>query len=127
MRAGRHLSAELSRSVGSYGYYALLARALAAARADHPVLRAVRVVAAPTPELAGLADAARAHGAGAAVAGAEAVLATLIDLLGRLIGDDLAVTFIDQTILAIARAADAAAPDADAPAALRTPTLEESP
>ena len=102
VQLGRQLAAELSRWFGPFGYHALLTRALADARVDHPVLRGVHVGAPPAPELDGLADAARAHGAGAAVAGVEAVLASLIDLLGRLIGDDLAVTLIDRTILAMA-------------------------
>jgi hypothetical protein len=103
VHVGRQLAAELSRWFGPYGYHALLARALADARTAHPALRVVRVGPAPAPELEGLEDAARAQGAAAAVAGVEAVLAALIDLLGRLIGDDLAMTFIDHTILAMAR------------------------
>jgi hypothetical protein len=102
MRLGRQLAAELSRWLGPFGYHALLTRALADARVDHPALRGVHVGAPPAPELAGLADAARTHGADAAVEGVEAVLASLIDLLGRLIGDDLAATLIDRTILAMA-------------------------
>jgi hypothetical protein len=117
VQVGHYLAAELSRWFGPYGYHALLARALADARAEHPALAVVRVNSVPSPELAGLADAARAHGAGAAVAGAEAVLASLIDLLGRLIGDDLAMTLIDRTILAMAPGAG------DAPA---QPNLGES-
>jgi hypothetical protein len=102
-QVGRELAAELSRWIGPYGYHALLTRALASARATHPVLGAVRVAAPPGPSLDGLADAASAHGAAAVVEGYKAVLGALIDLLGRLIGEDLAVAFIDRTILAIAR------------------------
>ena len=100
-RAGRALAAELARWFGSYGYHALLTRALTQARAEHPALRAVHVGAPTAPYLDGLADAATAHGTDAIVAGVEAVLAALIDLLGRLIGEDLAVTFIDRTMLGL--------------------------
>lgn len=101
-RAGRQLAAELSRWFGPYGYHALLMRALAQVRVDHPVLRHVHIGAPTAPYLDGLADAAALHGADALIAGVEAVLSALIDLLGRLIGEDLAVTFIDRTILAMA-------------------------
>lgn len=112
-RVGRHLAVELSRSFGPFGYHALVTRALVEARTAHPVLRAVQVGAPPAHDLDGLTDAARAHGAGAATAGVAAVLAALIDLLGRLIGEDLAVTFIDHTIMAMASADANAAPGSD--------------
>ena len=111
-RAGRHLAAELSRWFGPYGYHALLTRALAQVRAEHPALRAVQVGPPAAPYLDGLADAAQAHGPQATLAGVAAVLATLIDLLGRLIGADLAMTFIGYTIRGMvpATAADAPTP-----------------
>lgn len=101
-RVGRHLAVELSRWFGPYGYHALLTRALARARREHSVLEAVHVGPPSAPYLNGLEDAAQAHGVAATTAGVQAVLAALIDLLGRLIGDDLAVMLIDQTIRAMA-------------------------
>lgn len=101
-RVGRHLALDLSRWFGPYGYHALLARALARARLEHCVLDSVHVGPPSAPYLSGLEDAAQAHGIDATTAGVAAVLAALIDLLGRLIGDDLAVMFIDQTIQSMA-------------------------
>ena len=105
----RALAAELSRWFGPYAYHALLMRALARARVDHPVLAAVRVRAQLEPDLDGLADGARTHGADAMTEGVVTVLTTLVQLLGRVIGEDMAVRLVDQ-----------AAPGA-APGAIDTP------
>ena len=117
-----HLATELSRWFGPYGFHALLTRAVAEARAEHPALRHVRVGEPTAPTLHGLAAASGTHGADETVEGVEAALAALVDLLGRLIGEDLAVTFIDRTIVAVA-------PDAASEATSRTdstiqPSLE---
>lgn len=108
-RVVRRLATELSRWFGPYGHHALLTRALVEARGDHPVLRSVLVGEPAEPYLVGLADAARAHGIDATLDGVEAVLAAFVDLLGRLIGEDLALAFVDRITLAVATdAADAA-------------------
>ena len=97
-RACRDVADELTRWFGAVGYHALLTRALADAVAEHPVLRSVRSGAPPAPYLDGLTDAARTHGAGAVTDAVAAVLTALIALLGRLIGEDLAVTLVSQAI-----------------------------
>jgi hypothetical protein len=122
-RVDRHLAAELSRWFGPYGYHALLTRAIAQARTEHLALAMVRAGPPETPSIDGLADAAQAHGAPATLAGVTAVLATLIELLGRLIGADLAMTFIDRTIVAMA---PATAADATTPGATGRPSLESA-
>lgn len=108
-RACRHLAAELSRWFGPFGVQALFTRALADARAGHPALAAVGVRGAGEPWLDGLPDAARAHGARAATEGVVTILAALIDLLGRLIGEDMAVNLVSQAMLV---AASGVEPDA---------------
>lgn len=80
----------LARWFGPHGYHALLTRALAQARAAHPALAAVRICAPLTPLLDGLPEAAQAHGASVVTAGVAAVIAGVVDLLGRVIGDDMA-------------------------------------
>ena len=122
-RVDRHLAAELSRWFGPYGYHALITRAVAQARSGHPALAAVRAGPPEAPYLDGLAEAAGTHGAPATLAGLAAVLATLIELLGRLIGADLAVTFVDRTILAMAAAT---ATDVPAPGTTGRPSLESA-
>jgi hypothetical protein len=90
------LSDELSRWIGREGCRALFARALAAAQADggHPVLDLVRVSTGSVSCLDGLAEGAARCGPDAATAGATAILSELIELLGRLIGEDMALTLL---------------------------------
>jgi hypothetical protein len=86
----------LSRWIGREGCRALFARALANARADgtHPVLDLVRVSTGSVSCLDGLAEGAARCGPDAAAAGATAILSELIALLGRLIGDDMALSLL---------------------------------
>lgn len=86
----------LSRWIGREGCRALFARALATAQADgdHPVLDLVRVSTGSVSCLDGLAEGAARCGAEAAAAGATAILSELISLLGRLIGDDMALSLL---------------------------------
>jgi hypothetical protein len=98
-RVCRRVSDELSRWMGSEGCRALFARALASAQAagGHPVLEMVRISSGSVYCLDGLTEAAARHGPAAASAGAAAVLAALIELLGRLIGDDMALSVLEQS------------------------------
>jgi hypothetical protein len=94
----RALAAELSRWLGPYGYHTLLARALADALHAHPALAAVRVRAPSDPTLEGLADAARTHGSDAVADAAAGLLAGVVDLLGRLIGEDMAAGLLERAV-----------------------------
>lgn len=93
------LAEELSRWFGPYGYHALLARALAETRDRHPVLAVVRIRSATEPWLAGLPEAAQLHGADAVTEGVATLLTALIDLLGRVIGEDLAVNLVSRAMM----------------------------
>ncbi|HKV74129.1 MAG TPA: hypothetical protein VJN95_06395 [Gemmatimonadales bacterium] len=87
------LSEALGRWIGSEGYHALLDRALALARLEHPVLRGLSALGGE--EGAVMAE-VRSHGAEEVVAGLVALVATLIGLLGRIIGEDLAAHLVEQ-------------------------------
>ncbi len=93
------VSEGLSRWFGTFGSRALIARALVRAQASHPALAAVTSADEPAPCLSGLAESARAHGAQAATDGVITLLAALADLIGRLIGDDLAASLLDQSAI----------------------------
>ena len=100
-QALQRLCADLAGWFGPLGAHALLTRALAQARAEHPALAAVRVqaprVGDPSPPfLEGLAESGRSHGEPAAAGAAMEVLASVVDLLGRLIGDTLAARMVEQ-------------------------------
>jgi len=94
----RDLAVVLSRSFGPLGYHALLARALAQVRSSYPALGAISVHSPIEPWLEGLDAAERAHGAGATIDGVTAVLSAFVDLLARLIGEDMAISLLSQAL-----------------------------
>lgn len=96
-RALRRLCDDLVAWFGPIGAHALVTRALAHARADHPALAPVSLAASATPYLDGFAESGRAHGPEAAAAGAVDVLAGLVDLLSRMIGATLATTLVERS------------------------------
>ena len=91
------VSANLSRWFGIDGTDALFARAVVRAQADHPALANVRYSHQSAVCLERLAESARLHGADAAADGVAAVLTILIELLGRLIGEDIAMRLLEQS------------------------------
>jgi hypothetical protein len=85
----------LGRWIGVMGYRALLDRALGLARAEYPALAGLSCHGGEEePEVAA---AVRAHGAAEVAAGMVAVVAVLIDLLGRIIGEEMALRLVEQT------------------------------
>jgi hypothetical protein len=94
----RQLAYGLTRWFGPFGYHALLSRALAQARSGHPALHDVNVRSAAEPSLEGLTDSVARHGTDATTEGIVATLMAFIELLGRLIGEDMAHKLIDQSV-----------------------------
>ncbi|MBA3343791.1 MAG: hypothetical protein H0T44_00615 [Gemmatimonadales bacterium] len=88
------LRSGLARWVGSEGYRALLDRALGESAAHHPVLSSLSCHEGD--EQAAVA-AVRAYGSAEVAAGMVALVATLIDLLGRIIGEEMAVRLVEQS------------------------------
>ena len=93
-RVCTQLRSGLGRWVGATGYRALLDRALGLARAEHPALGSLSCHGGGQPATTA---AVRAHGAAEVTAGMVALVATLIDLLGRIIGEEMAVRLVEQT------------------------------
>lgn len=85
----------LARWLGANGCRALVARALKQARDDHPALDPLFLRTEPGPALGGVAESIGTHGAAAVEAGLEALLVALVELLGRLVGDDVAARLLD--------------------------------
>jgi hypothetical protein len=92
------VSSNLSRWFGIDGTNALFARALVQAQADHPALANVRYSHQSAACLERLAESARIHGANAAADGVAAILTALIELLSRLIGQDIAMRLVEQSV-----------------------------
>jgi hypothetical protein len=97
-RACARVSANLRDSVGDDGRNALLARALARTESDHPVLKHIRTVNNGAIHLDGVVASADAHGVAPVTAAIEALLAALLDVLGRLIGEDMAMRLLDHDL-----------------------------
>jgi len=86
----------LTRWFGPYAL-ALLTRALARAQSVQPSLAEISVNSTASPSLSGFGTSATVHGVQATADGAIALLAVLTDLIGRLIGSDLAETLLEQS------------------------------
>jgi hypothetical protein len=97
-RACARVSANLRDSVGDDGRDALLGRALARTESDYPVLKDIRKLNHGPVHLDNVVASVEAHGVATVTAAIEALLAALLDVLGRLIGDDMAMRLLDQDL-----------------------------
>jgi hypothetical protein len=93
-----HLYWGLSRWVGSDGCHALFTRALSQARTDHPALGQIQFRARTEPYIEGVAETIIAHGDAATANALESMVVRLVELLGRLIGDDMATKLIERSL-----------------------------
>jgi hypothetical protein len=89
---------ELSRWVGADGCHALFTRALAQARTDHTALGQIQLHARSEPYIDGVAETIMAHGDPATAEALESMLVRLVELLGRLIGDDMGMKLIERSL-----------------------------
>jgi len=93
----------LSRWLGADGCHALFVRARAQARPDFPALEEIQLRRGSTPYIYGVQEAILAHGDAATAEALEWILVHLIELLGRLIGKDMAATLIQRGFVASVR------------------------
>ena len=91
---------DLARWVGRDGCHALFTRALAQARTDHPQLEEIRLQPLSEPYVEGVAETIMSHGDAATAGALESMLVHLVELLGRLIGDDMATNLIERSLTA---------------------------
>jgi hypothetical protein len=94
-RTFTRVSGNIRRSVGEDGYAALLARAVATTESDESVLIVIARADAMGVDL-DIATAVEAHGVGAVDASLESLLASFVDILRDLIGEDMAKTLLDH-------------------------------
>jgi len=92
-RMSAQLRESLGRWIGGLGYVALLERALVQARAEHPLLEDVAGNGNDAPVIAA---AMREQGAEGPSADLVALVTELVELLGRIIGNDMAVQLVDR-------------------------------
>jgi hypothetical protein len=96
--ASDHLYRELSRWVGPDGCHALFTRARVDARVEYPALEQIQLRARSEPYIDGVAETIMAHGDAATAEALESMLVRLVELLGRLIGDDMALKLIERSL-----------------------------
>ena len=94
-RTCTQLQAGLARWVGTEGYRALIDRALLLARAEHPALGSLSCHGGDEPVITA---AVRAHSAAEVATGMVALVAALVELLGRIIGEEMAVELVNQAV-----------------------------
>src|SRR5688500_7753465 len=87
------LSERLGRWIGVAGYQALLNRALGITRSERACLADL---ACGGGEAALAATTARIHGAGEVAESMVQVATVLIELLGRIVGEDMAIHLVNQ-------------------------------
>jgi hypothetical protein len=100
-RMGAQLRAGLGRWIGTDGYRALLDRAVVLARVKHPALADISGLGG---DESATEAAVRTHGADKTAAGLVAIVAALIELLGRIIGEEMSVRLVEQIGLPSPRA-----------------------
>ena len=93
-----HLYRELSRWVGRDGCHALFARSLSEARTDDSALEGIHLRAGSDPYVDGIAETIMAYGDPATTEGLESMLVRLVELLGRLIGEDMAMVLLERSL-----------------------------
>jgi hypothetical protein len=75
-------------------------RALAQARTEYPALAQIQLRPRSDPYVDGVAATIIAHGDAATADALESMLVRLVELLGRLIGDDMATKLIGRSLVA---------------------------
>ena len=91
----RQVTAALRDTLGPDGCSALLSRALAQCERTHPVLAHMRGADGREIQLDGVSAGIERFGYDAAEAGVEAMLASLLGILGKLIGEDMTMRLLD--------------------------------
>ena len=95
----RQLTATLRDALGADGCSALLGRALDECEPRHPVLKHIRGTDGREIQLAHVSAGIDRYGVDAAEEGIEAVFGSLAKILGRLIGEDMAMRVLDMDTL----------------------------
>jgi hypothetical protein len=85
----------LRESLGEVGSAALFARALARTEVAHPALKDLRRLGDHGIRLDDIAASVEGHGIEDVAAGIEALIVAVVDVLTRLIGEDMTIRLLD--------------------------------
>ena len=97
--ACEQLYRDLSRWVGRDGCHALFERALSELRTQNSALDAVRLHPKSDPYVDGVAETIMSHGEAATAQALEKVVTRVVEILGRLVGDDMASILIERSLV----------------------------
>jgi len=100
----------LRDTMGDDGCTALIARALARTESGHPALTSIRRISRGKIAIDNVAGGVESHGVAAVTAGVEALLASLFEILGKLIGEDMATRIMELGSPRARRADNGASP-----------------
>lgn len=90
------VSDNLCRYLGTTGCHALMSRALRDASRQHPSLADLAITADPPISVSGIPGSVSEHGDFETASGLQHLLEAVIELLGRLIGEQLALTLLER-------------------------------
>ncbi len=93
-RVCAQLRTGIGRWIGAEGYRTLLERGLAETRTEHPALAELSCRGEANDRLA---EAVRAHGAIPVVDAFVALVARMVELLGRVVGAEMAARLVEQS------------------------------
>lgn len=91
---------DLSHWVGTDGCHALFSRALAQSRRERAALELIQLSAGSEPYADGVAESLMEHGDAATAEALEMMLVRLVELLERLVGDEMAMKLIERSFIA---------------------------
>lgn len=97
-QAGEELYRALSRWIGSDGCHALFTRARAQEQAANHPLESLQLTPRHDPYIIGVEESIEEYGNDATASAIESMLVGMIELLGRLIGVDMATSLIERSL-----------------------------
>ena len=96
--AAEDLYRSLAGWIGSDGCHALFARARAEAEVTHPSLGAMQIHERARPYVTGVVESVSNYGDAATADAIQSMIALTIEILGRLIGVDMATNLIERSL-----------------------------
>lgn len=90
---------QVTRWTGAHGCHALFSRARSLTKDAHPVLEHIDIQREMLPHLSGLPGALDVAGEDATAAAFEGLLISVLDQLGRFIGEDMVAALVRRAVL----------------------------
>ena len=98
VNAWRVMGVALVQLCGPFAYHAVLARAVSLAQVAVPAVKQLRLAEPPAVTLEGFEEIETTHGDALLLAGVHALLAAVITILDRVIGEDLATRVVSDAL-----------------------------